>query len=202
MVSGTYALNGLVPPKGKEWCVDMWNVERMLAQAKAAREAGADVVMAHLHGGDEYQTSPNADQTRRAKALAASPDVDLVFGEHVHVVQPITTIDGTWVVYGMGNMVAQHLTDMPRGYEGITVRFTLSEQSEQVEGKSGRFSVAKCEYIPTMVTNWRQAGTVRLYPINQALKEGKGDTQRLKVALERTRKAVTLLGKPEGLVEV
>lgn len=201
VVSGTYDLNGLVPPAGKEWCVDMWDVDRMIAEAKAAKAAGADIVLAHLHGGDEYQTQPNADQVSRATKLANTPEIDLVFGEHVHVVQPITQIGSTWVVYGMGNMVAQHLATVPRGYEGITVRFTWAEQDQPLTGKVGRFAVTKAEYIPTMVTA-RSAGNLRLYPVNQALREGVGDRARLTVARDRTRRAVRSLNPPKDLIEV
>lgn len=201
VVSGTYGLNGLVPPKGSQWCVDLWDVERMLGDARAARAAGAEIVLAHLHGGDEYQTAPNHDQTVRAAALAEDPEIDLVFGEHVHVVQPIRMVNRTWVVHGMGNMVAQHSADMPRGYEGITVRFTWAERSTPRPGKLGRFEVTKAEYIPTLVTSHLADGAARLYPVNQALRQGKGPTQRLRQALERTRAAVHSLQPPPGLVE-
>lgn len=201
VVSGTYGLNGLVPPKGSQWCVDLWDVERMLGDARAARAAGAEIVLAHLHGGDEYQTAPNHGQTVRAAALAEAPEIDLVFGEHAHVVQPIRMVNRTWVVHGMGNMVAQHSADMPRGYEGITVRFTWAERSTPRPGKVGRFEVTKAEYIPTLVTSRLADGAARLYPVNQALRQGKGPTQRLRQALERTRAAVHSLQPPPGLVE-
>lgn len=202
VVSGTYDLNGYIPPEGKEWCVDMWDVERMLSEAKAARQAGADIVLAHLHGGDEYATMPNADQRTRAKALAESEDVDFVFGEHVHVVQPITRIGDTWVVYGMGNMVAQHLLSVPRGYEGITTRFTFAEQEQPLPGKKGPFKVSVAEYMPTLVSSYRQDGHATLYAVNQAIKEGKYNAGRLQEALTRTRRAVLALDPPKELKEI
>ena len=64
-------------------------------------------MVVHFHGGTEYDPLPNADQVALVGELTASPDVDLVLGEHAHVVQPITRVNGKWVVYGMGNMVAQ-----------------------------------------------------------------------------------------------
>lgn len=195
LVSGTYATNGIPIPKGKEWSLSMWDTDNLLAQAKRARAAGADIVVVSMHGGDEYQTKPNAAQVKLATALTASSDVDLVVGQHVHVVQPITKINGKWVVYGMGNMVAQHMADQPRGYEGITVRFGFTETTP------GKFAVDKAEYIPTMVTCFQQGSPVRLYAVNDALKGGQGDRARLTVAQERTRKAVRLLGSDEGLVE-
>ena len=202
IVSGTYDLNGYVPPAGKEWCVDMWDVDRMIADAKAARKAGADIVLAHLHGGDEYVHMPNADQVQRVKALTAAPEIDMVFGQHAHVVQPITKVNDTWVVYGMGNMVAQHLTTVPRGYEGITVRFTLTERDESPAGKQGRFAVTKAEYLPVLITSFRESGECKLYPVTQCLKDGTGPQERLKIAQEQIRKAVTLLDPPADLLEI
>ena len=202
VVSGTYALNGIPLPGGKPWCVDMWDVDRMIVEAKAARAAGAEIVLAHLHGGEEYQVAPSADQVRRATALAEAPEIDLVFGEHVHVVQPITMINNTWVVYGMGNMVAQHLATVPRGYEGITVRFTWAERDDPLPGKLGRFAVSKAEYIPTLVTSYLADGQARLYAVNEALRTKAGPSARLRTALEYTRQAVHSLHPPAGLVEL
>ena len=85
----------------------MWDAPQPARPRRAPRgEAGADIVVVHLHGGDEYNHLPNADQVALVDRLTRSPDVDLVLGEHAHVVQPITKVTGKWVVYGMGNMVA------------------------------------------------------------------------------------------------
>ena len=127
VVGGTYSLNGFPAPAGREWSVSMWDVRNLLAQARAARRAGADIVIVKYHGGSEYVAMPNAQQVALVRALTASPYVDLVAGEHAHVVQPITKVNGKWVVYGMGNAVGQSETSRPRAYEGITVGFTFRE---------------------------------------------------------------------------
>ena len=90
--------------------------------------------MVHLHGGDEYSHLPNAAQTALVDRLTRSPDVDLVLGDHAHVVQPITKVHGKWVVYGMGNMVAQQDPARTDTYQGILARFTFTER------RSGRFA--------------------------------------------------------------
>lgn len=196
VIGGTYDLNGLTPPADKTWCVSMWDLPNLKAQAARAKKAGADFVMAHLHGGEEYQTAPNQDQIDRATALTADPNVDLVFGEHVHVVQPITKLNGKWVIYGMGNMVAQHKTDVIRGYDGITIRLTL------VAGDDGKVDVARVEYLPTLVTHYSgPAAPVRLYPVVAGIRDGIGPKAELQASLQRTRAAVKALGAVPGLIE-
>ena len=85
----------------------MWDAANLHRPGPRGQAAGADIVVVHYHGGDEYARLPNAAQVALVARLTASPDVDLVLGEHAHVVQPITKVNGKWVVYGMGNMVAQ-----------------------------------------------------------------------------------------------
>ena len=124
----------------------MWDARNLIAQARAARRAGADIVIVKYHGGSEYVAMPNAQQVALARALTASPYVDLVVGEHAHVVQPITKVNGKWVVYGMGNAIAQNETSRPRAYEGIAVSFTFRESGH---GATRRFVVDHAEYVPT-----------------------------------------------------
>ena len=102
----------------------------------------------HLHGGDEYSHQPNAAQTALVERLTRSPDVDLVLGDHAHVVQPITRVHGTWVVYGMGNMVAQQDPARADTYQGILARFTFTER------RSGRFAVTRAAYAPIGWNVW------------------------------------------------
>jgi poly-gamma-glutamate capsule biosynthesis protein CapA/YwtB (metallophosphatase superfamily) len=59
-----------------------------------------------VHAGTEY----NTDQVTAAHTLLASPDIDLVYGHHAHVVQPLQKIDGKWVIYGLGNNIAAQET--------------------------------------------------------------------------------------------
>jgi poly-gamma-glutamate synthesis protein (capsule biosynthesis protein) len=149
VVAGTYGTNGFPLPVGREWSVSLWDAPNLLAQAHAARAAGADVVVVHLHGGDEYDHRPNAAQTALVERLTRSPDVDLVLGEHAHVVQPITKVHGKWVVYGMGNMVAQQDPARADTYQGILVRFTFTER------RSGGFGVTRAAYAPIGWNVWR-----------------------------------------------
>jgi poly-gamma-glutamate capsule biosynthesis protein CapA/YwtB (metallophosphatase superfamily) len=159
VVAATYGLNGYVLPTGKEFAVSQeGDVDDLLAQAHRAREAGADIVIAHYHWGTEYDHLPNADQVALAERLTASPDIDVVLGEHAHVVQPITKVNGKWVVYGMGNMVAQSELGRPSAYEGITIELEMTERAD------GHFDVSRIGYLPTQWNHYTPGHPIRIEP--------------------------------------
>lgn len=195
VIAGTYGTNDIPRPSGKDWSVSTIDAGRLLAQARKARQGGADIVLVAVHGGEEYQNAPNDQQRSLARALTASPDVDLVYGHHVHVVQPITKVNGKWVAYGLGNLVAQHQTDVPMGYEGITTRFAFVERSP------GHFEVERAEYLPTLVTRYSAGSPARVGFVNEWLRTGRGDRARLEEARARTARVVGSLGQAPGLVE-
>ncbi len=86
-----------------------WNEARLHTAVTAAR-ATADVVIVGIHGGTEYRTSTDLAQARRAQSLAAW-GVDVVWGHHPHVVQPVYTLDPdgdgrpTLVATSLGNLL-------------------------------------------------------------------------------------------------
>lgn len=184
LVAGTYGLNGFALPQGREWSVSMWDPANLLDQARAARRAGADIVVVHLHGGTEYDHLPSAEQVAVVTRLARSPYVDLVLGEHAHVVQPITKVAGTWVVYGMGNMVAQQEVTRPATYQGIVVRFTFEEL------RRGGFRVARAAYVPIAWNHYSSGSPIRV------LRLDRGGDPAASAAIAR---AVHGLGRTPGL---
>jgi poly-gamma-glutamate capsule biosynthesis protein CapA/YwtB (metallophosphatase superfamily) len=145
LVSYTFGFNlGTSVPAGSPWLGNELDPAKVLAEARKARDAGAEVVIASLHWGIEDRHEPTADQRRIAQELLADPAVDLIVGHHAHVVQPFENIGGKWVAYGLGNQVARH--EQPRGTteEGVIARFHFTK------GPNG-WTVDKAEYIPTLV---------------------------------------------------
>jgi hypothetical protein len=183
IVGGTYSLNGFTLPPDQRWAVSMWDADNLIAQARVAKAAGADIVLVQYHGGDEYSGLPNAQQVALVRRLTASPAVDLVFAEHAHVVQPITRVNGKWVVYGMGNMVGQSDPKYPRAYEGISVRFTFTETRHG-------FAVTRAAYLPTSWNVYSPGHPIRVRPVLTDLRRGVGDRERLLEARRMTRLAV------------
>ena len=126
-LSYTFGFNGLKRPAGEPWLANETDPAAILRAAHAARAAGAQIVVLSIHWGVEYSHTPNAGQTALAKRLLDSPDIDLILGCHEHVVQPIATINGKFVVYGMGNQLARHAQPIDANREGIMPEFTFTE---------------------------------------------------------------------------
>lgn len=194
VVSQTFGLNGMPKAKGKDWSVDIMNADVAVADAKKAKEAGADIVAVHIHAGTEYQHDPDEKQQAYAKKVTASPYVDFVFGQHAHVVQPIEKVNGKWVLFGSGNLIAQSGPAKPWTYDGYMAEVTLIEQP------GGSFKAQQVAWAPTYITRYSRGNPARVYLIPDALKQGEGPTGEMKKSAARTRKIVTK-HSPEGLVE-
>ncbi|MDQ0994302.1 CapA family protein [Streptomyces sp. V3I7] len=166
--------NGIVPPPGQPWAVGLIDEGRILADARAARKAGADVVVVSLNWGTEWQDAPDERQVALAQRLTASrtggrPDVDLILGTHAHVPQAYEKVNGTWVVYGLGDQIAGEMTNHEgardqRANQSTLARFTFTAPAHRGE----RWRVRRAEFVPQMYD--LDAG--RTLDLNQAIAAG------------------------------
>jgi hypothetical protein len=156
----TAHLNGLRPPAGRRWLVNVIDPAEIESAAHRLRATGAQIVVLSLHWGTEYQHAPDADQRAWAARLIASPDIDLIIGHHAHVVQPFERFGAKWVVYGMGNELARHAEPINDNREGVMARMTFTEY------RPGRWRVTRAEAIAT----WTQISpAIRLIDLPAAL---------------------------------
>lgn len=146
IVSQTYGLNGIPHAPGKEWSVDFLDPYQAIEDAKAARAAGADVVLFHMHAGDEYTHLPDANQQYMVNVIARSGEVDAVIGQHPHWTQPVDLVQGMWVVYSTGNLMASMPNAGPEVHDGALVELTFTEQPD------GSFAVDDVTWAPTLIT--------------------------------------------------
>lgn len=190
LLSYTFGFNGIPAPDGETWRGHLIEADRILADAATARAEGADVVVTALHWGDEYVHEPNALQSELAPELIASPDIDLLLGHHAHVVQPMENIGGEWIVYGMGNLMANHAEPEGPKAEELLTRFTFTEAT----GGAGGFTVTKAEFLPLYQT---YVPPVEVLDVPAAIAGGDTGTAtaaRLREALERTTEVVLSRG--------
>ena len=108
-MSYTFSYNGLPAANGETWRSALINTDRILRDVRLARKLGAQVVLLSMHWGNERESAPSSYQTKIADAITRSGEVNLIIGSHAHVLQPIREVNGTWVIYGLGNF----LSDMP-----------------------------------------------------------------------------------------
>lgn len=110
MLSYTTSTNGLPVPSGKDYLVNVYDAEQVKSDIEAVRDK-VDVLIVAMHWGVEYASTPNSDQQEIAQYLA-DLGVDIILGAHPHVLQPITWIDDTLVMYSLGNFISnQYGTD-------------------------------------------------------------------------------------------
>ncbi|MFI1186005.1 CapA family protein [Streptomyces californicus] len=189
----TYGTNDIPVPADRPWTVDVTDERGIIDEARAARRAGADVVVLSAHWGTEWQDEPDATQLDLARRLTAStdrgrPDIDLIVGTHAHVPQAYEKVNGTWVVYGMGDQIAGAMINHegaqdPRGNQSSMGRFTFAPPAKP----GGRWTVEKAEFVP----QWYDTDTGRAIALNTAIDDG---AERLREVRDRIRAVVLARG--------
>ena len=106
----TWGYNGLEMPNGEWWHSQLISADKIIADAKKAREMGAQFVFVNMHWGSEPLHEVTSYQRQNAEKITASGLIDLVVGEHSHVLQSIEQVNGVWTVFGMGNLLSSHPT--------------------------------------------------------------------------------------------
>ncbi|GGL65249.1 lipoprotein [Streptomyces fumigatiscleroticus] len=162
------------PPPEQPWAVGLIDEGGILADARAARRAGADVVVVSLHWGPEWRDRPDARQLALARRLTAAragggAAVDLILGTRAHVPQAYEKVNGAWVVYGTGDQIAGEAVNQdgavdPRGNQSTLGRFTFAPPARP----GGRWRVTKAEFVPQLF----DVDAGRVVNLNRALARG------------------------------
>lgn len=160
----TYGTNGHVaePP----CVVNYTRQEQMLIDIEKAKNLQADVIIACMHWGNEYQTEPTKGQRALASWLLKQ-GVDHVIGSHPHVMQPLKLINGKHVVaYSLGNFVSNQRA--PLTYGGMLVHITLEKDTSQQTDISNEVSLTDCRYSLSFVSRPAVSGrkSHRVYDVS------------------------------------
>ena len=170
MLNYTYGTNGIPVPSGKEYLVNVWptnldlnDVERdteyqvYKEQVKKDIEAvrsQVDVLIVAMHWGVEYTHEPTEYEKDMA-AYLASLDVDIIIGAHPHVIQPVTWIDDTLVIYSLGNFISAQYQD--DNYNKMVGLMTSLEIHKKVIGDEVDIEIKNIDndLVYTYYKNWR-----------------------------------------------
>jgi poly-gamma-glutamate capsule biosynthesis protein CapA/YwtB (metallophosphatase superfamily) len=152
-LSYTYGTNGIPIPDGKDFLVNLINRDLMSDEIGRAKTE-ADVVIMSIHWGNEYQRIPTNEQKDLANFLA-NEGVDIIFGSHPHVLQPMEWIDTgdgrkTFVIYSLGNFISGQVRD----YKDIGGMATV-EITKHISNTGKSIELSNPAFYPTFVSSQR-----------------------------------------------
>ncbi|MGE5468557.1 MAG: CapA family protein [Ignavibacteria bacterium] len=107
---------------GIAWSED----DEVVADIRAARAAGADVVIPFMHWGWERETAPTERQRSLAR-LMIDAGADAVVGGHPHVTQGAEVYRGRPIIYSLGNFVFDGF-DLPAAKRGWLLRMVVDKR--------------------------------------------------------------------------
>ncbi|EPB4340084.1 CapA family protein [Enterobacter kobei] len=160
LLSFTMDLNGFTKPEGKSYLVNEVRFNDVdpapdytliKAQVAAAKEKGADWIIAYVHWGWEFEMYPHANIREVAHKIIEC-GVDTILGNHAHVSQPAELIkregkQDALVIYSFGDFVSYH-PESRNSKLSYIVRF-------EVVKKSDKFFIAGLDALPIYIINER-----------------------------------------------
>lgn len=107
---------------GIAWSED----SQVIADIRAARKAGADLVIPFMHWGWEREPEPGPRQRDLARRMIDA-GADIVVGGHPHVTQGAEIYRGRPIIYSLGNFVFDGF-DLPAARRGWILRLSLDKR--------------------------------------------------------------------------
>ena len=164
---GLKTINGLAVSKAYEPLLNSFDpyepeadLMKMQEVARKMRADSAEIVVFVVHWGKEYKQVPSDNQVLVANALNEA-GVDVIFGSHPHVVQPIDFIVNdftqhmTFVAYSMGNFISNQRYESMKDYNTEDGLFVGVEIEKEVNGKA---TLKQVYYEPTWVNRYKKEG--------------------------------------------
>ncbi len=167
----TYGTNGIAIQGNV--VVDYIDRELIAKDVERVRAAGAEIITACIHWGNEYQLLPHQSQKSLADYLC-NLGVDLIIGGHPHVIQPMEMrysekySKNILLVYSLGNFISNMKTRDTRG--GAMVKVSLYRDAD------GDARIAMPSYRLVFTVPSGSGKNYRLVPVEN-LTEGAWSTQ-------------------------
>lgn len=163
LLNYTYGTNGINVTGNA--VVNYIDHNRIHNDIRSARNRGAELVAVCIHWGDEYKLLPNKTQRDLADWLTES-NVDMIIGNHPHVVQPMemrTSTSGRPVLltYSLGNLISNMKTVDTRG--GTMVKVILRRND------NGVAYVSSAHYLTTFTEPPSDGHNFRVVPAEHSM---------------------------------
>lgn len=177
-----------------KFLVNYFKTSNCATDIAAAKAAGAEVIVAVTHWGEEYKRQPESTTRKYAQALVAA-GADVIIGGHPHMVQPAEYVTATdangrsrtaLCIYSLGNFLSQHRVQYTDS--GVVFEFTIQENAD------GTFSVTNPGYVPVYVWTFKNDSgedDYRVLPVGQYLNNppsgmSSDQVSRMKESLQET----------------
>ena len=168
--NGRRCLNGCYIPEELEDTLNSFryynegDMEEIRSTIQSCREAGADIVMAFMHWGEEYYIDPMKSQQDLAQ-IVADAGADFIIGSHPHVPEGIVRLTAqngkeVPVYYSLGNFVSNQRTETMgdtknkvHTEEGLIANVELT-----YDHRTGTIVFDEISAIPTWVEKYAKKG--------------------------------------------
>lgn len=179
MLNYTYGTNGMPVPNDylvNVWPTDIDNINnpekdtkyqeykiKVKEDIEKVRDK-VDLLIVAMHWGVEYTHNPTEYEKDMASYLS-SLGVDLIIGTHPHVIQPVTWIDNSLVIYSLGNFLsAQYQNKSTCTYYKCTTGLMTSLKIEKIEkGNNKEIKITNIEN--ELIYNYYNQSTWRGFKI-------------------------------------
>lgn len=171
-LAASYGTNGMPIPIGKNYLINLINIDSLRKQISKAKEKGVDLIVINVHFGEEYSTKPNAFQKMVVDSLIAF-GADLIIGNHPHVLQPTeirksinSKIDSVVIAYSLGNFISNQR-------KFLTAIGAILLISVEKDFKTYSVKLKNIEVVPTYVYKDKINGKLdyRIIPVTKEMLE-------------------------------
>ena len=147
-INYTYGTNGISVPSDKKFCINLIDKDLIKKHIETAKNQNADMIVACMHWGTEYQTKQNSEQEELADFLFQN-GVNVIIGNHPHVIQPmekrtVTLEDGStrdgFVAYALGNFICDQNAVNTR--DSIILNLKITKHTD------GSITIDNYNYVP------------------------------------------------------
>ena len=154
-----YDTNGIPIPKGKEYCINLIDSQKIVDDLANIKKLDPDVIIVVMHWGTEYRTTATQEQKDLAELMFAN-GADIILGSHPHVLEPmemydIKLDDGAekkgFVIYSLGNFTSGQYQENTRQTALLDIKLTK-------HGETGKVTIDYVHYTPLFMLNYFSGG--------------------------------------------